>query len=182
MWELVIFLLGSLGFVLLSRHALTKPLSHGFPRFFAFEAILGLVVLNAPFWLIKPLLLAQIISWVLLLMSAVLAVNSFWVFRQFGKPDKSIQDPGRLAFEKTTRLVTAGPYRFIRHPMYTSLMCFTGGVFLKQICLLSGLLVILASLALLTTAIFEERENLRNFGQEYDEYMKHTKRFIPFLF
>jgi protein-S-isoprenylcysteine O-methyltransferase Ste14 len=44
------------------------------------------------------------------------------------------------------------------------------------------LLVILASLALYTTAIFEERENLRNFGNQYVEYMHRTRRFIPFLF
>jgi len=87
-----------------------------------------------------------------------------------------------LTLEKTTPLVTGGPYRFIRHPMYASLMCFTWGVFLKQISLLSGLLVILASLALYTTAIFEERENLRNFGNQYVEYMHRTRRFIPFLF
>lgn len=182
MLELVIFLLGSLEFVLLSSHTLTKPLSHGFPRFFAFEAILGLAVLNAPFWFIKPLSLAQIVSWALLLNSIFLAVNAFWVLRQFGKPDKSIQDASRLALEKTTLLVTEGPYRFIRHPMYASLLCFTWGVFLKHITLLSGLLVILACLALYITAIFEERENLRNFGNEYAEYMHRTRRFIPFLY
>jgi len=182
MLELVVFLLGSLGFVLLSSHALTKPHSHGFPRFFAFEAILGLVVLNTAFWFVEPLSLAQIASWALLLNSAFLAVHAFWVLRQYGKPDKSIQDTSRLALEKTTHLVTGGPYRFIRHPMYASLMCFTWGVFLKQISLLSGLLVILASLALYTTAIFEERENLRNFGNQYVEYMHRTRRFIPFLF
>jgi len=182
MFELVIFLLGSLGFVLLSSHTLTKPLSHGFPRFFAFESILGLVVLNAPFWFVQPLSLAQIVSWALLLDSAFLAVHAFWVLRQFGKPDKSILDTSRLGLEKTTRLVTEGPYNYIRHPMYTSLVCLAWGVFLKQISLLSGLLVILASLTLYATAIFEERENLRNFGDEYVEYMQRTKRFIPFLF
>jgi protein-S-isoprenylcysteine O-methyltransferase Ste14 len=182
MLELVIFLLGSLGFILLSRHTLTKPLSHGFPRFFAFEAILGLVVLNAPSWFVQPLSLAQIVSWGLLLVSVFLAIYAFWVFRQFGNPDKSIQDDNRLAFEKTTRLITQGPYRYIRHPMYTSLIYLAWGVFLKQISLISGLLAILATLALYTTAIFEERENLCNFGDEYIEYVQGTKRFVPFLF
>ena len=179
---MVIFLVGSLGFVLLSSHTLTKPLNHGFPRFFAFEAILGLVVLNAPFWFVQPLSMAQIVSWALLLNSALLVINAFWVLRQFGKPDKSIQDASRLALEKTTHLVTEGPYRFIRHPMYASLLCFTWGVFLKHITLLSGLLTILASLALFTSAIFEERENMHNFGNEYVDYMHCTRRFIPFLF
>lgn len=182
MLETVIFLLGSLGFVILSRHALTIPFSYGFPRFIAFEAILGLVVLNAPVWFVQPFSLPQIISWALLLYSAFLAVHAFWVFRQFGKVDKSIPEADRLAFEKTTRLVTEGPYRFIRHPMYASLLYLAWGVFLKQITLLSGLLAILASLTLFLTAFYEERENLRIFGQEYAAYMHNTKRFVPFLF
>jgi protein-S-isoprenylcysteine O-methyltransferase Ste14 len=182
MLELISFLLGSLGFITLSRHALTKPSSHGFPRFFAFEAILGLGILNAPVWFVQPFSLSQLVSWVLLLDSAFLVVHTFWVFHQFGKPDKSIEDISRLGFEKTTLLVTKGPYHFIRHPMYVSLLCLAWGVFLKQITLLSGLLVTLASLALYITAVFEERENLRIFGVKYAAYMKSTKRFIPFLF
>ena len=181
MLELVIFLLGSLGFVLLSRHTLTKPLSHGFPRFFAFEAILGLLVLNASSWFVRPGSIVQIVSWGLLLISAILVIYAFRVLHLFGEPNKSIPDNNRLALEKTTRLVTKGPYRYIRHPMYASLLYLAWGVFLKQISLLSGLLVILASLALYATAIFEERENLHNFGNEYRAYMKSTKRFIPFL-
>jgi len=180
--ELAIYLLGSLGFVILSRHALTKPYSHGFPRFFAFEAILGLVVLNAPIWFIRPFSLPQLVSWILLLVSAFFAVYAFKVLRQSGKPDQSIQDATRLTFEKTTHLVTEGPYHFIRHPMYTSLLCLAWGVFLKHITLLSGLLVILASAALYITAILEEKENLRIFGTEYAAYMQQTQRFIPFVF
>jgi protein-S-isoprenylcysteine O-methyltransferase Ste14 len=182
MLELVSFLLGSFGFITLSRRALTKPSNHGFPRFFAFEAILSLVILNASVWFVQPFSLSQLISWVLLLDSAYLVIHAFRVFRQFGKPDKSIQDASRLALEKTTRLVTKGPYHFIRHPMYASLLCLAWGVFLKQITPVSSLLVILASLALYITAVFEERENLRIFGDEYAAYMKSTKRFIPFLF
>jgi protein-S-isoprenylcysteine O-methyltransferase Ste14 len=179
---LVIFLLGSLGFVILSRRILTKPNSHGFPRFFAFEAILGLVVLNASAWFVQPFSLPQLVSWALLLLSAFLAVHAFSVLRQFGKPDQSIPDASRLKFEKTTHLVTEGPYHFIRHPMYASLLSLAWGVFLKQITLISGLLAILASLALYAAAILEEKENLRIFGNEYAAYMQRTRRFIPFVF
>ena len=182
MLNLVIFLLGSLGFGILSRHVLTKPSSHGFPRFFAFEAILGLIIVNAPAWFVQPFSLRQLISWVLLMISAFLAIDCVLVLRKFGKPDQSIQDANRLVFEKTTHLITDGPYRFIRHPMYTSLLCIAWGTFLKQLSILSGLLVTLVSLALYITAVFEERENLRSFGDEYVAYKLVTKRFIPFLF
>jgi protein-S-isoprenylcysteine O-methyltransferase Ste14 len=182
MLETIIFLLGSLGFIILSRRSLINPSSHGFPRFIAFEGILGLVVLNAPAWFFKPFSLAQIISWVLLVGSALLAIHAFWTLRKYGKPDRFIEDSSRLAFEKTTRLVTQGPYQFIRHPLYASLLCLAGGIFLKQISLLSITLIILVSLTLFLTAVYEEKENLLIFGEEYASYMQHTRRFIPFLF
>jgi protein-S-isoprenylcysteine O-methyltransferase Ste14 len=182
MLELVIFLLGSLGFVLLSRHALIEHHGYGFPRFFAFEAILGLVVLNAGKWFNQPFSLPQLVSWGLLLVSVFLAVYAFWILRTYGAADSSSKDADRLAFEKTTQLVTVGPYRFIRHPLYTSLLLLAWGTYLKQVNLVSILLTIIASLALILTAAYEERENLLTFGDAYASYMKNTKRFIPFIF
>jgi protein-S-isoprenylcysteine O-methyltransferase Ste14 len=180
--ELIIFWLGSIGFIILSRKALLNPRSHGFPRFFAFEALLGLVVINAPYWFNQPFSIPQLISWLLLLISGFLVIYSVWILRQFGAPDKSVQDANRLTFEKTTHLVTSGPYHYIRHPMYASLLYLTWGVFLKHISLFSVLLTIIASLALFLTAVNEERENLDIFGDEYAVYMKDTKRFIPYMF
>jgi len=122
------------------------------------------------------------LSWVLLLGSFFLIIYTIWTFRAHGSIDPGIEDVGRLAYEKTTRLVTQGPYRFIRHPMYASLFYLAWGVFLKQINLLSTLLALIVSLTLLLTAVYEERENQKIFGEEYIEYMKRTKRFIPFVF
>ncbi len=182
MIELVVFLLGSLGLIILSRQSLTLHSSHGFPRFFAFEALLGLVVLNARKWFIEPLSVMQVISWILLLGGIVVASSSFWVLRAHGSVDRSIKDQQRIAFEKTTKLVRSGPYRLIRHPLYTSLLLLALGAFLKQVSLLSGVLVLLIFLTFFLTAVYEERENQQIFGQEYTEYMLGTKRFIPWIF
>jgi protein-S-isoprenylcysteine O-methyltransferase Ste14 len=182
MTGIIIFLFGSLGFIYLSRKSLTNPSSHGFPRFLAFEGILGLVVLNAPAWFEEPFSLTQIISWVLLLISAYLAIHAFWLLRKYGKPDRAIQDSSRIAFEKTTHLVTRGPYKLIRHPLYASLLYLAWGIFLKQTSSLSIALAVLISLTLYLTAVYEERENLRIFGDEYAHYIRQTKRFIPYLF
>jgi protein-S-isoprenylcysteine O-methyltransferase Ste14 len=182
MLELVIFSLGSLGFIFLSRRALKEHHLYGFPGFFAFEAILGLVVLNGGMWFTQPFSLPQLVSWLLLLGSVYLAIDSLRVLHAYGVLDRSIQDAGQLAFEKTTHLVIAGPYRLIRHPLYTSLLFLTWGVALKQINLVSIMLSLIASLALFLTAVYEERENLSKFGDEYVIYMQHTKRFIPIVF
>ncbi|OGN94013.1 MAG: hypothetical protein A2Y88_14865 [Chloroflexi bacterium RBG_13_48_10] len=182
MFGLIVFLLGSLGFIILSRRAIKEHHSYGFPRFFAFEAILGLVVLNAGEWFSQPFSLHQIISWVLLLASAYMAIYSFQRLHTQGAPADIDQDAGKQSFEKTTRLVTTGPYHLIRHPLYASLLYLAWGVTLKQVNLISILLAVIASLTLLLTAVYEERENLVKFGDEYATYIKHSKRFIPYIF
>ncbi|OGO28212.1 MAG: hypothetical protein A2136_06875 [Chloroflexi bacterium RBG_16_54_11] len=181
MLEFVVFLLGSTGIVFLSRHAPRNFRSHGFPRFFALESILGLAVLNARSWFFNPFSLPQLVSWTLLLASVFLAALSIHYLRRFGAPDKTIPDGERLAFEKTTQLVTMGPYHFIRHPMYAALLYLAWGIMLKQINLISTLLAVIASLVLFLTAVYEEQENLQNFGVDYAAYMKRTKRFIPLV-
>jgi protein-S-isoprenylcysteine O-methyltransferase Ste14 len=182
MLRLVVFLLGSLGFLILARRALKQHHSYGFPRIFAFEAILGLVVFNAGEWFSQPFSSYQIISWVLLFASAYLAIHSFRVLHTQGAPADTTQDAGKQSFEKTTRLVTVGPYHLIRHPLYASLLYLAWGVTLKQVNLITILLAVIASLALLLTAVYEERENLGKFGDEYATYTRQTKRFIPFIF
>ena len=87
-----------------------------------------------------------------------------------------------VAFEKTTALVTVGIYRYIRHPLYSSLLFLAWGIFFKDPSWPGGLLAVVATLFLVATARVEEAENVRFFGEEYKEYMKQTKMFIPFLF
>ena len=70
----IVFLAGSGAIVWLSRRSLLRPASHGFPRFWAFEAILGLVVLNAPHWFAQPFRVQQLVSWLLLIVSLALVV------------------------------------------------------------------------------------------------------------
>ncbi len=182
MVETIIFVLGSAGFILISRQAFARPNSHGFPRFFAFEALLGMVVLNARFWFTQPFSFPQIISWILLLLATYLAMYAFWALQRYGAPDRTAPDAERLGLEKTTRLVTQGPYHRMRHPLYTSLLCLAWGICLKHIDLLAILLALFASLTLFLTAVYEERENLNHLGEEYAMYMRRTKRFIPFVF
>lgn len=182
MWKWVVFVIGSAGIIYLSPRSLRNWRSHGFFRFFAFESLLILLLLNADRWFLQPFSIRQIISWSLLVGSLLLAIHGFSLLRQIGRPDKSINDATRLGIEKTTRLVTSGAYRYIRHPLYASLLLFGWGAFLKQISLLAGLMVSVAMISIYLTAHLEEQENLRNFGVEYAEYMQHTKMFIPWLF
>ncbi len=162
--EWIIFLVFSAGIVLISWKSFRNRRSHGFYRFFAFEAILALILLNIEFWFHQPFSVRQILSWMLLLLSLFLAVHGFTLLRRIGKPDAAIQDPTRLNIEKTTQLVQVGAYRYIRHPLYASLLCLAWGAFLKHPSLLGGGLGAIATLALYATSRVEEAENLEQFG------------------
>jgi protein-S-isoprenylcysteine O-methyltransferase Ste14 len=182
MWQWLVFAIGSLLIIRISRGSLHRRDAHGFFRFFAFEAILGLVALNAAVWFSDPFSLRQLVSWALLLTSLLLAVHGFHLLRRVGRPDRSIEDPTRLGVEKTTRLVRSGAYRYIRHPLYASLLALAWGAFLKAPSWPGVLLAAIATGAVYLTARVEEQENIRNFGTEYIEYMRETRMFIPFVF
>lgn len=172
--KFLLFLAGSTGIFLLSRSSLTNPRSHGFYRFFAFEALLALLLVNVQFWLASPLSPAQLLSWLFLFASAFLAIHAFTLLRKMGRPVASI--------ETTTVLVTDGAYKYIRHPLYASLLYFGWGVFLKAPTLTSAALTLAASIFLYSTAKTEEKENLGRFGKAYADFMGKTKMFIPYLF
>lgn len=177
----LLFAVVSVYFVFVSRKTLFQPASHGFHRLFAWECILALVLLNAPHWLGNPFAADQIVASLLLLLSLGLVVHGLHLLRVVGKPDRGRPDAELLAFEKTTRLVTVGAYRYIRHPMYASLLLLAWGAFCKHPSLPALLLALAASWFLLRTAEQDEAQCLRSFGDEYRRYMAGTKRFIPFL-
>jgi len=178
----IIFAIGSALLVYISRKSLFHPHSHGFCRFFAWESILALVLLNAPQWFENPFSPRQLISWLFLLISIFLVVHGVHLLRVIGKPNQNRSDAELIAFEKTSSLVTVGVYKYIRHPLYSSLLFLAWGAFLKRPSWLGLLLAFLSSLFLFLTAKNDESECLKHFGNAYEIYMQGTKRFVPFLF
>jgi protein-S-isoprenylcysteine O-methyltransferase Ste14 len=175
--------LGSAFLIGVSWKSLRKAASHGFYRFFAWETILGLFLLNLPFWFYKPFSGNQIIARGLLLLSLVPLGLGVHALRKLGHPAKDrAEDPTLLAFEKTTRLVTSGIYHYIRHPLYSSLFLLTWGIFFKAPSALGLALAFLATIFLKATARADETECTDFFGAPYLEYMKKTKRFVPYIF
>jgi protein-S-isoprenylcysteine O-methyltransferase Ste14 len=146
---------------------------HGIYRFFSFESIVVLILLNWRLWFLEPFCWNQIISWILLVGSIPLAVEGFRLLRRVGKPQGQ--------FENTTELVTVGVYRYIRHPLYGSLVLVGLGVFFKQVSPLGVVLALVNLGAMIATAKTEEREMVRSFGSDYERYMRQTKMFIPYI-
>lgn len=182
MLRFVLFCAASIAILPLSWRSLRSFRTHGFYRFFAFELLLALILLNAPLWFSNPFSAHQIAAWLCGVVSIGLAIEGFRLLRVLGRPAPAVSPSANLSFENTTSLVTVGAYRWIRHPLYASLFALAWSAWLKDpLGLASVGLAIGASGFLLATAIAEERENLKRFGAAYADYMKKTRRFIPFL-
>lgn len=183
MWKLIVFSFVTLVLIYISRASLRAPRSHGFYRFFAWEAILALCVINIEFWLRDPFAWYQIIAWTLLFAALIPLAFGVQALTSRGKPATNREgEPSLLAFEKTTQLVTSGIYKYIRHPLYSSLFLLTWGIFFKNPSVAGIILAIAATVFLIFTAKADESECIQFFGTAYNKYMKKTTMFIPYLF
>src|SRR5574340_411518 len=133
MWKAIAFVFVTLILIYISRASLRNSRSHGFYRFFAWEAIFALFLLNVESWFQHPFSWYQIISWLLLIICIVPLISGVHALRGQGAPDKGKRpDAQLLGFERTTKLVTGGIYKYIRHPLYSSLLLSRGGIVVKD--------------------------------------------------
>jgi protein-S-isoprenylcysteine O-methyltransferase Ste14 len=147
---------------------------HGIARFFSFESIYIMVLLNYKIWFRDPYSPFQIVSWILLILSLYFAVAGFIFLRNLGKPQGG-------NFENTSVIVKTGLYKFIRHPLYLSLLIGGTGVMMKNPDIELLVLGTINLIAIWFTARIEEKEMIAKFGNAYSDYMKETKMFIPFI-
>jgi protein-S-isoprenylcysteine O-methyltransferase Ste14 len=148
---------------------------HGIARFFSFESIFILVMLNWRVWFKDPFSPYQILSWLFLFASIYPGIAGFLTLHGKGKPEDN-------HIERTTVLVKSGIYKYIRHPLYCSLFLLGTGVMLKDPGLIQLIFGSVNLLAVYFTARIEEKEMTSKFGTQYKEYMNETKMFIPYIF
>jgi protein-S-isoprenylcysteine O-methyltransferase Ste14 len=97
-----------------------------------------------------------------------------WMFRSLGM---NITDT--VITRKEHSLVTHGPYRWIRHPLYTfGTLLFLSLSLVTQIWLIPLLAIPTMTILVHRTSIEEEMLKER-FGEEYLQYSKRTGRFLP---
>jgi len=179
--KIVVFIAVSVVMLYLSRGALRVATSHGFYRIFAWEAILALMLVNSGAWFTDPYSALQIVSWIFLCTSLAMLIPGTYLLMAAGKPTRSRSDDTLMSFEKTSALVTHGIYRYIRHPLYGSLLFLAWGAFLKDITVISICLTAIATVFLTATAKADEAECIRYFGPSYAVYMERSKMFVPFI-
>ena len=80
-------------------------------------------------------------------------------------------------------VIEEGAYRWVRHPSYTGGMLMYLGTGLAMTNWLSMVIIgMLTSLAYVYRVRVEERALAARIGMPYREYMRRTKRFVPFIF
>jgi protein-S-isoprenylcysteine O-methyltransferase Ste14 len=167
--------------VTVSWRPLRNPGSHGFYRFFGFVATGAVIVVNLPVWTKYSLSVPRLAAELCLGISIWYVIAGFRGLKRYGGRADRLESPETLGFENTSRLVTRGIFRYIRHPMYASLIFLAWGSCLKRVDIITAALAVIATVALAATAKIEERENLAFFGEEYRTYMTRSRMFIPYI-
>lgn len=100
----------------------------------------------------------------------------FWIHRTLGK---NYDMPSVIKEQQT--LVTEGPYRWVRHPMYTTFALSGLATFLVSANWFVGVVFLGYSLVAFSMASPEEANLIEKFGEPYRLYMQRTGRFLPRL-
>src|SRR5262249_4189673 len=134
-----------------------------------------LIYIIDPAWMAwSSVLLPVWLRWVGVGVMAVSGCLAIWTFRHLGK---NITDT--VVTRKEHSLVTTGPYRWVRHPFYVAAATGFIAVSLMTaswfVAITGGLVLIL----LIIRTRKEEENLLQRFGDEYRNYMKQTRRFVP---
>jgi protein-S-isoprenylcysteine O-methyltransferase Ste14 len=98
-----------------------------------------------------------------------------WVHRHLGRNFSTT-----LHIRDDHSLVTSGPYRWVRHPMYTAFILFATSFFLLSgDPVLAAIFAVSFAIVIIVRTPREERQLLDAFGEQYREYMLRTGRYLP---
>ena len=139
-------------------------------------ALIAMFLLNIPREGFYPLNLPPGIRWLGLAIVAVAIPLMLWVLRSLG-PNIS----ETILTREGQQLVKNGPYRWVRHPLYSSASVFLLGLSLLADSLPMLLMTIIGFFVFYGIAGMEERELIRRFGDHYHCYRRTTGRLLPRL-
>lgn len=129
-------------------------------------ARLGSASFSAPDWL----------RWLGVAAAAAATPAMAWVLRHLGD-----NVTPTAAVREQHELVTSGPYRFVRHPLYSFGTLWWLGLSLVVASWWMLLLTLLTFVAVATRAPREEAALVERFGDGYRIYMERTPRYLPHL-
>ncbi|MBI5081257.1 MAG: isoprenylcysteine carboxylmethyltransferase family protein [Chloroflexi bacterium] len=156
--------------------------SHEGSRLVVVLRILGLIVILPLFgYFINPqwVTWAQMplpvwLRWSGAVTAALMIPLIAWMFLSIGSNITATQ-----ATRQNHKLVTSGPYRWIRHPLYTFGFIFACGITCLSALWWLGVGMIPPMIILMLRTSIEEARLIEAFGDDYRNYMKRTGRFFP---
>lgn len=89
---------------------------------------------------------------------------------------------GVITLKEDHTLIRRGPYRVVRHPLYTGILLALLGTALEHGLLRSLLGAVLCGLGLWFKSRTEEQLMMRHFGERYLAYRREVKALVPFVF
>lgn len=141
------------------------------PLIYAVPLVAGILIQTLfPMNLLPPVA-AQVSGGLLFILAGILAVSALWTMRQAGTNVAPSQP--------TTAIVTDGPYRFTRNPIYLSLTLLYGGISLLANALWPMLMLPIVLIIIDRGVIAREEGYLEHkFGEEYTQYKARAHRWI----
>ena len=132
-----------------------------------------------PLWLVGPNVFAdpRPLGWIVVAAGAIVGLPCVWEFAWRGLGTPAPFDPPR-------KLVISGPYRYVRNPMYVGMgVAFIGFaiVFPHGANVFLGELGAAFALVFAFVVLYEEPTLRRMFGDDYLDYCRNVRRWIPRL-
>jgi protein-S-isoprenylcysteine O-methyltransferase Ste14 len=125
-------------------------------------------------WAAVPL--AAVVRWFGVVLAVFSAGLKLWTFKTL---DRNLTDT--VVTREQHSLVTTGPYRWVRHPFYSSLAVDVIGAGLVTANWFVWLTGVMAFVLIWLRTRTEERNLVARFGDEYREYRKNTGRLVPWI-
>lgn len=133
-------------------------------------------MIHPPFVAWAQLDLPQWLRWLGATLMALMVPMFYWLFSSLGRNITKT-----VAVREEHQLVTNGPYRWVRHPLYSCGWLFFIGFSLLAANWLMALSLLVASIPLAMRTPVEEAKLIDRFGEQYQEYMQRTGRYFPKL-
>jgi len=118
--------------------------------------------------------LPSVIRWLGVVAALLCAPFLYWIHSTLDK-----QYSADLSIKDGHNLIEIGPYRKVRHPMYTVFIVFTISIAIITANVLCIIFSLLISCSFPSIAKSEELMLIDAFGDEYNSYMGRTGRFFP---
>jgi protein-S-isoprenylcysteine O-methyltransferase Ste14 len=156
------------------RETREQRMMHSLPFLFAAFLLFRPDVLP---WLCRPIwernLTAYSIGTAMLMAGLLFSV---WARRTLGA-----NWSGTVTVKENHELIQSGPYRWVRHPIYTGLLVALTGSAIAQDLWTSALALALLFAALWIKLLREEAWMRETFGEKYEAYCAKTARLLPFV-